>query len=162
MNMAHTEIITLIHLVLISFFAGGQFTYLFVIHPASYQFFSINDQVFFLQNILKRYNPVLLFVLCLIVLSGGFMIAPLKGSLGVDYFARFGAKLVTKLAWFFAVFFVTAYQTLAIGFKSRYLDPARDLNGLDQKLAQIRRQMFVTSFLNSVLVIYIIFVSRGL
>jgi uncharacterized membrane protein len=141
------------HIVLIAFFLGGQFYYLFITQPASYGFFSVNDQIRFLQNVLKRQNPVLLLALCLVVLTGGFMITPLKGAYGADYFGAFGGKLITKLGFFFVVFFVSAYQTLAVGFKIRYLDPARVTGQEENALGRVRLHMTVTSILNIVFTI---------
>lgn len=141
------------HLVLIAFFLGGQFYYLFITQPASYAFFSANDQIRFLQNVLRRQNPILLLALCLVVLSGGFMITPLKGALGADYFGALGGGLISKLGFFFVVFFVSAYQTLAVGFKIRYLDPARVTGQEERELGRVRRHMTVTSILNIVFTI---------
>lgn len=141
-------ILKILHYVFIAFFLGGQIYYLVILQPASYSFFSINDQIRFLQNVLKKQNPILLFALCLVVLTGGFMITPLKGELGGNYFSAFGAKLMWKLAYFFGVFFVTAYQTLAVGFKIKFLQPENTGDDHRAKLAQVRRLMTITSLLN--------------
>lgn len=141
---------------------GGQLYYLFITQPASYQFFSTNDQVRYLQNVLRRQNPVLLLALCLVVLSGGFMITPLKTSYGASYFASFGTKLVDKLGVFFIVFFVTCYQTLGIGFKIRYLDPAGEMTRLKEKLGSVRLLMTITAILNIALTAIVIYLARRL
>lgn len=156
------DLLLLLHFVFIAFFVGGQFFYLAIVQPASYRFFSANEQTRYLQNILKLQNPVLLLMLCLAVLTGGFMITPIKGALGADYFAAFGSKLVYKLGLFFVVFFITAYQTLSVGFKIRFLDPAHELKELPQKLGSVRILMTITSVLNILITAYIIFVARNL
>ncbi len=147
----------LLHYVLISTFLGGQFYYLLILQPASFDFFSKNEQIRFLQNVLKKQNPVLLLVLCLIVLTGGFMITPLKSSLGTDYYAAFGAKLVWKLVYFFMVFFVTAYQTLAVGFRIRFLSPEGMQADLSAHLRQVRVLMTVTCVLNIIIMSWILY-----
>ena len=162
MNLFNTNTIVILHLVFLPFFLGGQLFYLFILQPVSYRFFTLNEQILFLKNVLKRQNPVLLFALCLVVLTGGFMITPLKGSLGTSYFSAFGSKLVVKLGYFFLVFFITAYQTLAIGFKIRYLDPANTDSKLRQTLGSVRRQMTITTILNVSLTIYVIYLARNL
>ncbi len=150
-------LIKILHYVLISFFLGGQLYYLFILQPASYAFFSENEQIRFLQNVLKRQNPILMLALCLVVLTGGFMITPLKGSLGQSYFTAFGAKLVWKLVYFFGVFFVTAYQTLAVGFRIRFLSPEAMPKDLPRQLGRVRTLMTVTSVLNCLGIAYILF-----
>lgn len=160
--MTQKEILLILHFVFIACFVGGQFFYLAIVQPASYKFFSANEQTRFLQNILKLQNPILLLMLCLAVLSGGFMITPIKSALGADYFSAFGSKLIYKLGLFFIVFFVTAYQTLSVGFRIRFLDPAHDMLTLTQKIGTVRTLMTVTSVLNIGLMIYIIFVARHL
>lgn len=159
---SQTEIFLILHLVTLAFFLGGQLYYLFIIQPTSYHFFSTNEQVRYLQNVLRRQNPILLLALCLVVLTGGFMITPLKSSLGQTYFSAFGAKLIEKLGYFFFVFFVTAYQTLGVGFKIRYLDPAKDMLSLKKRLNSVRVNMTVTTILNIVLTTYVIFLARHL
>ena len=52
----------------------------------------------------------------------------------IRFFAAFGSKLISKLGFFFIVFFITAYQTLGVGFKIRYLDPAKEMKHLKEKL----------------------------
>ena len=155
--MTQTEMLLIAHLVFIAFYLGGQLHYLFILHSVSYQFFGPNEQIRFLQNVLKRQNPVLLLALCLAVLTGGFMITPLKGGFGQNYFSVFGSHLITKLGWFFILFFVTAYQTLSVGFKIRFLDPASGETKLDEKLAAVRTQMLVTASLNVLLTIIVIY-----
>lgn len=162
MPITQKEILLILHMLFLAFFLGGQLVYLFIIQPASYKFFSINDQVHFMQNVLRRQNPVLLLALCLMVITGGLMITPIKGALGTSYFAAFGAGLIKKLGLFFIVFFITAYQTLSIGFKIRYLDPARDAAGIEGRLKQARWHMTVTAVLNVAVTVSIIFVSRHL
>lgn len=162
MNLDQTNILLILHIVFLSFFLGGQLYYLFILQPASYQFFSTNDQVRFLQNVLRRQNPVLLLALCLVVVSGGFMITPLKTSLGANYFSQFGTKLISKLGVFFIVFFVTCYQTLGIGFKIRYLDPAHQLTGLKEKLNQVRLLMSITAVLNIIITAIVVILARQL
>ncbi len=159
-NFSSTALL-LSHLTFIAFFVGGQFYYLAITQPASHQFFSVNDQIRFLQNVLKRQNPFLLLCLCLAVVTGGLMITPLKGQLGNDYFSAFGAKLLIKLSWFFVVFFVSAYQTLGVGFKIRFLNPESMEDNLEGKLAAVRTRMTITSVLNIALIIYIIWIARG-
>ena len=157
-----SELILILHLVSLSFFIGGQFFYLFIVQPASYQFFSTNDQIRYMQNVLRRQNPVLLLALCLVVVTGGFMITPLKSALGQSYFSIFGTKLMHKLGYFFIVFFITTYQTLAVGFKIRYLDPAGEMLKLKEKLASVRLGMTVTAVLNILITSYIIYLARNL
>lgn len=161
MKISQTEILLLLHITFLAFFLGGQFFYLFIIQPASFRFFSVNDQVFYLQNVLKRQNPILLLVLCLVVITGGLMITGLKTSLGTSYFSAFGSKLVTKLGYFFIVFFITAYQSLAIGFKIRYLDAAKQGQNLAATLKSVRTQMSITSVLNILLTVFIIYIARN-
>jgi uncharacterized membrane protein len=161
MELSQKEILMLFHLIFLAFFVGGQLVYLFILQPVSYRFFSTNDQLRFLKNILRVQNPVLMLALCLVVISGGFMITPLKGSLGSNYFAAFGTQLVTKLEFFLLVFFVTVYQTLAIDFKIRYLDPAKELKNIKAKLNHVRWQMSITCVLNILLTVYIIFIARN-
>jgi hypothetical protein len=132
----------------IAFFLGGQLYFLFITLPASYAFFNLNDQIRYLQNTLRRQNPVLLLALCLAVLTGGFMITPIKGAMGTNYLALFSPKLLTKLGFFFIVFFISAYQTLAVGFKIRFLDPARGDGTEERQLASVRFLMVVTAVLN--------------
>ncbi len=157
-----SEVLIILHLVFICFFLGGQLSYIFIVQPASHRFFSLNDQIYFLQNVLKRQNPILLLALCLAVITGGLMITPIKGSLGASYFSVFGAKLIVKLAYFFLVFFITAYQTLAVGFKIRFLDPATPGLELQKKLNSVRVNMTVTVILNVVITAYVIYLGRGL
>ena len=147
----------LLHYILISTFLGGQFYYLLILQPASYDFFSKNEQIRFLQNVLKKQNPVLLLVLCLVVLTGGFMITPLKSALGANYYSGFGAKLLWKLLFFFMVFFVTAYQTLAVGFRIRFLSPEGMQADLGKHLNQVRTLMTVTSILNIAIMSWILY-----
>lgn len=157
-----TSYLLILHLAFIAFFLGGQLHYLFVTLPASYQFFSVNEQIRFLQNVLKRQNPVLLLSLCLAVLTGGFMITPLKGELGTNYFSAFGSKLVYKLGFFFIVFFISAYQALSVGFKIRFMDPASMEENLEAKLNSVRFTMGVTSVANVILTLYVISIARNL
>lgn len=156
-----TQVLLALHLTCIAFFLGGQLYYIFITQPASYQFFSLNEQIRFLQNVLKRQNPVLLLALCLSVLTGGFMITPLKGELGNNYFAAFGTKLIYKLGLFFIVFFISAYQALAVGFRIRFMDPASMEPNLRGKLDFVRTTMTVTSIVNVLLIMYIIHVARN-
>lgn len=156
-----TQYLVLLHLTFIAFFLGGQLHYLFVTLPASYRFFSVNEQIRFLQNVLKRQNPILLLSLCLAVLTGGFMITSLKGELGANYFSAFGSKLVYKLGFFFLVFFISAYQALSVGFKIRFMDPASMEENLGAKLDSVRLTMAVTSVANVVITIYVIYIARN-
>lgn len=160
MNLSFSDSFLMLHILFWAAFLGGQLAYLFIIQPASYRFFSANDQARFLQNVLRRQNPVLMLFLCLVVMSGGFMIAPLKNTLGDTYYSIFGTKLITKLGYFFVIFFITAYQTLSVGFKIRYLDPAKDLTSVAQKLGQVRTQMTITSILNILVTLYVIYLAR--
>lgn len=160
MPVVPTQALLILHLGCIAFFLGGQLYYLFITQPASHQFFSLNDQIRFLQNVLRRQNPVLLLSLCLAVLTGGFMITPLKSELGANYFAVFGSKLIYKLGLFFIVFFVSAYQALSVGFKIRFMDPAAMDKNLSKKLNTVRRTMSFTSIINVCLTLYIIFVAK--
>lgn len=155
-----SSVLLILHLTFIAFFLGGQFYYLAITQPASHQFFSVNDQIRFLQNVLKRQNPFLLLCLCLVVVTGGLMITPIKGELGNDYFSAFGAKLLVKLSWFFVVFFVSAYQALSVGFRIRFLDPASMEKNLESKLTSVRTRMTVTSIANIILIIYIVWIAR--
>lgn len=155
--MISTKLLLISHLTFIAFFLGGQFYYLFILQPASFDGFTTNHQIHFLKSVLKRQNPVLLFVLCLVVLTGGFMITPLKSQLGANYYSAFGYKLLPKLGLFFLTFIVTAYQTLGIGFKIRYLDPASINDNFSKKLNQVRTLMTVTTLLNIGIIIYIIY-----
>ena len=139
------------HLLCLAFYLGGQAYYLLIAQPASYDFFSPMDQARYLHNLLKRQNPILLFALCLVVLTGGFMIAPLKGSMGADYFNTFGVKLLRKLGVFFLVFFVTAYQTLAVGFKIRFIELSKSTDEIKKTVSSVRRGMTITSILNIIL-----------
>jgi len=150
-------LLKLLHYLCLVFFLGGQFYYLLILQPASHDFFSENEQIRFLQNVLKRQNPILLLMLCLVALTGGFMITPLKSSLGGNYFSAFGAKLVWKLVYFLGVFFVTAYQSLAVGFRIRFLSPESFPKDLRQKLAEVRRLMTITSLINILSVSYILY-----
>lgn len=143
-----THILLILHLMCIAFFLGGQMYYLFIAIPASHATFNINDQIRYLQITLRRQNPVLLLALCLAVLTGGFMITPLKGAMGTNYLMLFSPKLLTKLGFFFIVFFISAYQTLAVGFKIRFLDPARGDGTEAQQLKSVRTNMLVTAILN--------------
>lgn len=143
-----THGLLILHLVCIAFFLGGQLYFLFITLPASYAFFNLNDQVRFLQNVLRRQNPVLLLALCLAVLTGGFMITPIKGAMGKHYLELFSPRLLTKLGFFFIVFFISAYQTLAVGFKIRFLDPARGDGTEVAQLASVRLNMTITAILN--------------
>lgn len=161
--MDYSEALHILHWIFITIFLGGQFYYLLITQPASFGFFSQNDQVFFLQNTLKRQNPILMLALCLAVVSGGFMITAIKSSLGTSYFASFGQGLMVKLGFFFIVFFITAYQTLAVGFKIRYLDPAKaESHILPRQLKIVRTQMTITSLMNIVMTIYVIYLGRHL
>lgn len=154
---SYLPLLKLLHYMMISVFIGGQFYYLLILQPASYDFFSKNEQIRFLQNVLKKQNPILLLVLCLVVLTGGFMITPLKSSLGGNYYSAFGAKLVWKLIYFFLVFFVTAYQTLAVGFRIRFLSPEGMQANLTEQLSQVRTRMTITSLLNIAIMSWILF-----
>lgn len=155
-----THSLVLLHLMFISFFLGGQFYYLFITQPASYKFFSLNDQIYYLKTVLRRQSPILLLILCLVVLTGGFMITPLKAQLGQDYLTGFGNKLIGKLGYFFIVFLVSAYQALAIGFKIKYLDPARCAGGELKQINSVRTQMTVTSLVNIVVTMLAIYHAR--
>lgn len=157
MTLEYLPLLKLLHYILISVFLGGQFYYLLILQPASFDFFTTNEQIRFLQNVLKKQNPILLLILCLVVLTGGFMITPLKSSLGVDYYSAFGAKLVGKLFYFFLVFFVTAYQTLAVGFRIRFLSPEGMQSKLTAQLKKVRKLMTITSVLNIMLVSWILY-----
>jgi len=161
MNL-NTEIILILHLLSLTLFLGGQLYYLFIAQPASFNFFSINEQIRYLQNVLRRQNPTLLLALCLIVVTGGFLITPLKGSLGADYFSAFGSKLINKLGLFFIVFFVTVYQSLALGFKIRFMDPTMNKSSLTKTLSNVRWQMTLTCIFNIILTSYVIYVARNL
>jgi len=90
------------------------------------------------------------------------MITPLKGALGASYFSAFGAKLINKLGLFFIVFFITTYQTLGVGFKIRYLDPAKEMKLLKEKLGNVRLKMTITAVLNILVTVYIIYIARNL
>ena len=156
------QILLMTHLVLIAFYLGGQFLTLAVTLPASYKFFNTNNQVKFLQNIYKLQSPILLFVLCLVVLSGGFMITPIKSQLGADYFAAFGSRLIIKLGFFFIVFLVSAYQALAVGFRLKALDPAVCADNQASELGAVRTQLAVTSVINIIITIVVMYFGKRL
>lgn len=162
MTLELKDILLILHFVFLSFYLGGQIFYLTIIQPASYKLFSINDQIRFLQNILRKQNPILMLALCLVVLTGGFMITPIKASYQANYFSAFGAKLVVKLGYFFVVFLITAYQTLAVGFQIRFLDPAKDMKNLKTNLGKVRRNMTITCILNILVTAYVIYLARHL
>lgn len=154
-----TGLLLALHLLAIAFFIGGQTYYLFITQPASHEFFTVNEQIRFLQNVLKRQNPILLLALCVAVVTGGLMVTPLKSQLGADYFAGFGEKLMYKLALFFIVFFLSAYQSLAVGFRIRFLDPAGMGKNLEKELHAVRFIMSVTSVAAILVTLYIVYVA---
>lgn len=154
-----TELLLALHLLAIAFFIGGQLYYLFITQPASYEFFTINEQIRFLQSVLKRQNPILLLALCIAVVTGGLMVTPLKGQLGANYFADFGEKLMYKLALFFIVFFISAYQSLSVGFRIRFLDPAAMNKNLEKELNTVRLIMTITSIAAILTTLYVVYVA---
>lgn len=151
-----------LHLLSLALFLGGQLFYLFIVQPASHSFFSTQEQVRYMQNVLKRQNPILLLALCALAVTGGFLITPLKSQLAGDYYTVFGAKLIEKLGFFFLVFFITVYQSLALGFKIRFVNPAQTDEALKTTLTSLRRQMTVTSIANSALTAYVVTLSKNI
>ncbi len=159
--MTVSDVCLFLHLFFIASFLGGQVYYLVIAQSATQDFFTPNDQAYFLKNILRRQNPILLLMLCLVVLSGGFMISPLKGALGANYFQTFGLKLIKKLGVFFIVFFVTAYQTLGVGFKIRYLEISSPLDVVKSTITAVKTRMFITAILNIILILITVYLARS-
>ncbi len=96
---------------------GAAFYFAFAAVPLSNRYLQGEERLQALKRNVKFYHITFLLAMSLMVVTGAWRLTDYKIALGMQYFSDVSTVLIVKLAIFFVVYILAAYQSFALGLR---------------------------------------------
>ena len=150
-----------LHLTSLAAYFGATLTLVLVMLPAVERLESHDERLRLLSSMLARWNPLIIGVLGVLVMTGAFSVTAYKARLGSQFFTRIGEPLTLKLI--LAFFLINGATYVSFGLAHRIVravqwgDPVPP-----ERLASMIRRMRAGSVINLVLTAWITWVALAI
>jgi uncharacterized membrane protein len=147
-----------LHLLSLAGYVGATLTLVVVILPATARIEEHRERLTVLTAALARWNPLMIAVLGVLVMSGAFGLTAYKARLRAEYFTLLGEPLALKLALVFVLVMSATYVVFGLAHRLvravEWGDPVSP-----EKLAGMMRRMRATCIVNLALAAWITWVA---
>ena len=96
---------------------GVAFYFAFAAVPLTNRQLQGEERLVALRRHVKFYHITFLLVMSLMVVTGAFRLTDYKIMFGMQYFSQVSTVLIVKLALFFVVYILAAYQSFGLGLR---------------------------------------------
>jgi hypothetical protein len=150
-----------LHLTSLAAYFGATLTLVLVMLPAVERVEAHDERLRLLSAMLARWNPLIIAVLGVLIMTGAFSLTTYKARLGPQFFSRVGEPLSVKLTLAFVLIIGATYVSFGLAHRIvravQWGDPVPP-----ERLASMIRRMRAGSVINLILTVWITWVALAI